>query len=191
MRIDKLDDPDAELVRRAGGGDSAACAALVDRHLNRLLALAVRMLGNRADAEDVAQETFLRVWQRAASWRAGDAQFSTWLYRVALNLCHDRLRQRRPQVDVDIVDLAANDESGEHESQRGAVAAAVAGALMGLPERQREAIVLCYYQELGNIEAARVLDVSVEALESLLSRARRTLRETLRSRAEDLIGEVP
>lgn len=192
MRIDKLDDPDAELVRRAGGGDSAACAALVDRHLNRLLALAVRMLGNRADAEDVAQETFLRVWQRAANWRANEAQFSTWLYRVALNLCHDRLRQRRPQVDVDEVpDLAAEDMSAERESQRGNVAAAVAAALMGLPERQREAIVLCYYQELGNIEAARVLDVSVEALESLLSRARRALRETLRSRAEDLIGEVP
>src|SRR5882724_8286355 len=90
-----VEDPDLDLVRRAGSGDGPACAALVDGHLARVTALAGRMLGNRADAEDVAQEVFLRVWQQAAKWRAGEARFSTWLHRVTLNLCHDRLRRRR------------------------------------------------------------------------------------------------
>ena len=81
-----MQDPDAALVQRAGAGEAAACAQLVDRYLGKVLALCGRMLGNAADAEDAAQEVFLKVWQGAASWRP-DARFSTWLYRVALNLC--------------------------------------------------------------------------------------------------------
>src|SRR5690606_18087537 len=87
-------DPDLALLGRIAAGDGPACAVLVDRHLGRVVALAWRMLGSRADAEDVAQEVFLRAWQRAASWRPeGGARFSTWLHRVAVNLCLDRLRR--------------------------------------------------------------------------------------------------
>src|ERR1700752_4436656 len=137
------EDPDLELVRRAGAGDGPACAALVDRHLARVTGLAGRMLGNRADAEEVAQEVFLRVWQQAHKWRSGEARFSTWLHRVTLNLCHDRLRRRRETS----LDAAGDPPSGEpppgSNLQRSAVVARVQAALAELPERQREAILLC------------------------------------------------
>jgi RNA polymerase sigma-70 factor (ECF subfamily) len=183
-------DPDLELVRRVGAGESSACAALVDRYLAKVTALAGRMLANRADAEDVVQEVFLRVWQNAGRWRAGGARFSTWIYRVTLNLCHDRLRRRREVALETAGDPASDAPPPGADLQRGAVAARVAGAIAQLPERQREAIVLCHYQELGNIEAAAILDVTVEALESLLSRGRRRLRELLASEAQDLMGEL-
>jgi len=183
-------DPDLELVRRAGAGDAPACAALVDRYLAKVTAFAGRTLANRADAEEVAQEVFLRVWQHAGSWRAGDARFSTWLYRVTLNLCHDRLRRRRETALDAAGDPASEAPLPGADLQRNAVVARVEAALAQLPERQREAVVLCHYQELGNIEAAAILDVTVEALESLLSRGRRRLRQLLASEAQDLMGEL-
>ena len=91
-------DPDEELVRRVGAGDPAAVQALVARKLPRILSLAVRMLGDAAEAEDVAQETFVRIWRHASSWRRGNARFDSWIHRVTLNLCDDRLRRRREWV---------------------------------------------------------------------------------------------
>ena len=85
---------DDELVARVANGDETACRLLVDRHLSRVIAVARRMLGNQSDAEEVAQEVFLRVWTHADRWEPGRAQFSTWLHRVATNLCLDRLRRR-------------------------------------------------------------------------------------------------
>lgn len=184
------EDPDLELVQRAGAGDGSACAALVDRHLGRVTALAGRLLANRADAEEVAQEVFLRVWQQAGKWRAGEARFSTWLHRVTFNLCHDRLRRRRETALETAGDLPSASPPPGADLQRATVAAKVRTALAQLPERQRDAIVLCHYQELGNIEAAAILEVSVEALESLLARGRRRLRELLMKDAADLMGEL-
>lgn len=188
----QVQDPDAELVLRAGAGDAVACTQLVDRYLSKLLALCGRMLGNAADAEDAAQEVFLKVWQSARSWRPRDARFSTWLYRVALNQCHDKLRRRRPQVALD---AAAEwpDQASDAASrlQRVAVSSAVTAALAQLSERQREALVLTYYLELGNVAAANVLGVSVDALESLLARGRQRLRQLLSARVDDLLGEAP
>jgi RNA polymerase sigma-70 factor (ECF subfamily) len=148
------------------------------------------VLANRADAEEVAQEVFLRVWQQAAKWRAGEARFSTWLHRVTLNLCHDRLRRRRETALEAAGDLPTGSPPPGADLQRAAVAARVQRALTGLPDRQRDAILLCHYQELGNIEAAAVLGVSIEALESLLARGRRRLRELLAEEANDLMGEL-
>lgn len=187
---DHDDDPDSALVRRAGAGDQAACSALVDRHLGRVLALAGRVLGNRADAEEVAQETFLRLWARAADWQDGGARVPTWLHGVALNLCRDRLRRRREAPMDDAGEPVSPDPQPDASLQRQDVAARVAQALARLPERQREAIVLCHYGELGNAEAAALLGLSVEALESLLARGRRRLREILRDEAPDLIGDL-
>ena len=189
--VDTAQDPDAELVLRAGAGDAAACTQLVDRHLPRVLRLAGRMLSHRADAEDVTQEVFLRVWRSAPGWRPGKARFSTWLYRVTLNLCSDRLRQRRPNAEPEVLENLPDEAlSAEGVLQRGAVVTEVTAALARLPDRQREAILLCHYEELDNREAATILDVSVEALESLLSRGRRALRQMLSGKARDLIGEV-
>lgn len=175
-----LGDPDEELVRRVARGDAAAVEALVARKLPRLLGLGTRILGDAAEAEDVAQEAFIRVWRSAGSWRPGKARFDTWLHRVALNLCHDRLRRRREQPMAEPpeqVDCAPLPDAGISAAETGGQ---VERALQALPPRQREAIVLTYYQELPNIDAAAVMEVSVDALESLLSRGRRSLRGLLK-----------
>ena len=121
----------------------------------------------------------LRAWKQAPRWTPGKAKFDTWLHRVALNLCYDRLRRRREiptEISPERPDEGPSPDRGVMAAQLGAQ---VDRALAALPERQREAIVLCHYQDLTNIEAAGLMSVSIEALESLLSRGRRTLRQTL------------
>lgn len=172
-------DPDAAWLQRAAAGDQAAFAQLVDRHLSRVHALAWRALGSTADAEDVAQEALLRAWRQLPSWEAGKALFSTWLHRVALNLVNDRLRARREQVPIEDAELVSGAPGPEHGASDAQRANRVRQALQALPERQRDAMLLCHFEGLGNIEAAAALEVSVEALESLLSRARRALRQSL------------
>ena len=174
-------DPDVELLARIGNNEPAAVNEMVRRKLPRLLALASRLLGDADEARDVAQESFLRIWRHAARWRSGEARFDTWLHRVALNLCHDRLRRRkeRPLDEYDLLELADSAPSADEQLNTAQRNARVAAALAALPERQREAIVLQYYQELSNIDAAALMNISVEALESLLSRARRQLRSQL------------
>ena len=176
------DDPDDELVQAIGRGDARAMRLLVDRKLPRVTALARRILADQSEAEDVAQEACLRIWRQASSWRRGSARFDTWIHRVVLNLCYDRLRKpslTRPVSDADLAKVArepSGPDPAETEEQR---QAAVEQALQGLAQRQREAIVLVYYQDLTNIEAARVMGVSVDALESLLARGRRRLHAVL------------
>lgn len=184
-------DPDAELVRLAGAGDSRAAEALVRKHLPRMVGLARRMLGDAMEAEDVAQEVFLRVWKAAPDWRPGAAKFETWMHRVALNLCYDRLRRRREKTDPDagmaVADpapLAPDQILARQRAQQ------VQSAIAKLPERQRAAIALCHFQDLTNIEAAAALEISVEALESLLARGRRALKEALKDMAHDLMGRA-
>jgi RNA polymerase sigma-70 factor (ECF subfamily) len=172
-------DPDEDLVLRVGRGDQAAVQALVARKLPRMLALARRMLGDAIEAEDVAQEVFIRVWRQAPTWRPGAARFDTWMHRVALNLCYDKLRKRREDVVADPPERPDPSAAPDRGLEAAEVGARVSAALDRLPHRQREAIVLCHYQELSNIEAARLMGVSVEALESLLSRGRRSLRAFL------------
>jgi RNA polymerase sigma-70 factor, ECF subfamily len=184
-------DPDAELVRNAGAGDAQAAAALVRRHLPRMVGLARRMLNDAAEAEDVAQDVFLRVWREAPRWRPGAAKFETWMHRVALNLCYDRLRRRREKADpdagvnvADTAPLASEVWLARQRSQK------VFSALAELPERQRAALELVHFQELTNIAAAETLEISVEALESLLARGRRALKIALADVAQDLLGDA-
>lgn len=183
-----IEDPDGELVARIANGDRTAARAIMARHLPKILNLGRRMLGDATEAEDVAQDVFVRVWTHAPRWRPGQAKFETWLHRVAINLCYDRLR-RRPtsalDVAVEVVDGAPSPAAKLFETQ---LARAVNEALQKLPERQREAVVLCHYQGLSNIEAAAVMGVSVEAMESLLSRGRRTLKKILEPLSDDVFG---
>lgn len=188
---ESTDDPDDELLARLARDEPQAARELVARKLPRLLALAQRLLGVRAEAEEVAQESFMRAWQQAPRWRRGEARFDTWLHQVALNLCHDRLRraERRrlvhpppgqPDGDAPAFDAVDPGATPEQQLQSRELGQRVATAIAGLPPRQREALVLCHYQELPQADAARLMGVSVDALESLLARARRSLRERLR-----------
>jgi RNA polymerase sigma factor (sigma-70 family) len=174
-----VSDPDDELVRRMALGDQGACAGLLERHLDRIQALARRMLGRTEDADDVAQDTFLRAWQLAPDWQPGRARYATWLYRVALNLCRDRLRARRPEADLDTQVLVDDAPSPERLASQDQLAAHLGAALDRLPLRQREALVLFHDHGLSMAEIAASLDLSVEAVESLLARARRALRSAL------------
>ncbi|MGY2285507.1 RNA polymerase sigma factor [Pseudomonas gingeri] len=178
----KETDPDVELLARIGNNEPAAVNEMVSRKLPRLLALAGRILGDADEAKDVAQESFLRIWRQAANWRSGEARFDTWLHRVVLNLCHDRLRRRKERPladDEDMIEVVDSTPPPDEQLEATARSEQMAAALAALPDRQREAIVLQYYQELSNIEAAALMNISVEALESLLSRARRNLRSYL------------
>jgi RNA polymerase sigma-70 factor, ECF subfamily len=177
--LNEHEDPDAELVARVGEHDPAAVRTLVARKLPRLLALATRLLGDRMEAEDVAQDAFMRIWKQAPHWRAGDAKFDTWLHRVALNLCYDRLRGRREEPVDTVPDVPDPEPAPDARLEARVRDARVRAALAALPVRQREALVLNYYQELSNLEAAALMGISVDALESLLARARRGLRAQL------------
>lgn len=183
-----MHDPDAEDVEKAGRGDRDAAARLIARHSAKLFTVAQRMLANRAEAEDAVQDVFLRLWTHAAGWQPGRAKFETWLYRVMLNQCYDRLR-RRPTRPLDeaaqVADQAPLPGSSFDEGHMGRE---VARALEGLPERQKTAVLLCHFKECGNIEAAEIMGISVEALESLLARGRRALRARLQH-LKDFAGD--
>lgn len=172
-------DDDAHLLRAVADGDRAAFDRLSRRHLDRAYGVALRMTGNRADAQDVIQDVFLRLWQRPDAWRPGQAQFSTWLYRVVVNRCLDM--KRRPKATA--LDAIAEPQDPRPDAEADLVAAAkqraVSDAVAALPERQRAAIALTYTAGLKNTEAASALDISVKALEALLVRAKRELRDAL------------
>ncbi len=178
-------DPDGELVVRVGAGDRAAARLLVARHIDKLLAISRRMLGESAEAEDAVQDTFLKLWTHAARWQPGGAKFETWLFRVAINACYDRLR-KRGTVSLDEAPESADPGPGpERALQNVELSRSLQAALDALPPRQRAAILLCHYEGRGNVDAAEILGIGVEAMESLLSRGRRTLRATLGHLRED------
>ncbi|MDC7675959.1 RNA polymerase sigma factor [Asticcacaulis sp. LKC15W] len=172
-------DPDEDLMAKISRGDIGATQLLVSKKLPRMLSLAKRMLGDATEAEDVAQETLIRVWKQAANWVPGKARLDTWMHKVALNLCYDRLRRRKDTVPSDDLEMDDGQAGPSVQLEQKQTAEQVATALDTLPERQRLAIVLCYYQELSNIEAATLMNISVDALESLLARGRRHLKTVL------------
>jgi RNA polymerase sigma-70 factor (ECF subfamily) len=178
--------PDEALLVLYANGDHGAARVLTLRFTPLALRVAARMLGDAAEAEDVAQEAMLRLWRVAPEWRQGEARVSTWLYRVVSNLCTDRLRRRRG-VGLDEI---AEPEDGVPgvverliETDR---AAALQGALNALPERQRQAVVLRHLEGLTNPEIAQVMQIGVEAVESLTARGKRALTGLLAGKREAL-----
>lgn len=178
-----MSDIDTALMHRVARGDHAAYRLLVDKYLRHAVTVAYRVLFNRNDAEEVAQDAFLRVWQHAARWRAdGGASFKTWLNRVVVNLCIDRKRKPGMTALDDQPEIIDEDRATPYEDRLTAETVdRVALALRKLPERQRAAILLCFWEGESNIDAAKALDISVGALESLLIRAKRALRDDLRA----------
>lgn len=157
-------------------GEASAYRRLSEQYLPKVLNFAFRLLSDRSEAEDVAQDTFLRVWQHASKWKP-TAAVSTWIFRIAHNLCIDRLRKRKP-ADEESADLPAS-QGPSQMLERKRAAGAVQAAIDDLPERQRAALLLAHFEGLTNPEVAASLGVGVEAVESLLSRARRRLRGQL------------
>jgi RNA polymerase sigma-70 factor (ECF subfamily) len=183
--LDQLQD-DALMVLFANG-EPAAARILTARLLPRALSHAARVLGDRAEAEDVAQEAMLRLWRAAANWQSGGAKPSTWLYKVVANLTVDRLRRSGRAVGLDESAEPEDDRPGAEEQmvQAGRMAALDA-ALARLPERQRQAVVLRHIEGLANPEIADALEISVEAVESLIARGKRALAQALAGQKEAL-----
>lgn len=191
MPFDAASDvPDDALLVLYANGDRAAARELASRHLPRVLGYATRMLGgDRGEAEDVAQEAMLRLWRIAPEWRPGEARVSTWLYRVVTNLCTDRLRgnKRRRAIGLDdapdVADGARSVEATLVENDR---MTALNAALDSLPDRQRQAVVLRHIEGLSNPEIAEVMDIGVEAVESLTARGKRALATAMAGRKAEL-----
>lgn len=181
--------PDDELLERLGRADPAAFVRLVELHFQPVYRVAWRMLGGRDGAEDIAQEAFLRLWRNPRQVRDGKA-LKSWLMRVASNLVVDGYRRRGPVDQGEPPDTADDAPGPELALRRANVAATIDAAIAGLPERQRLALVLSHYEGCGNPEIAVALDVSVEAVESLLARARRSLKAGLADRWEELLDDM-
>ena len=169
-----------DLVARSGGGDTSAFRTLTERHLASMTSIARRMLRDDAEAEDVAQEAFLRLWRAGTTLDIGPGGVKPWLRRVVSNLCIDRVRGRQrltvveelPEIPEAPRQLASLEEA---ETQR-----RVDQALKKLPERQRLALTLFHYEGMSQNEVGAVMGISDEAVESLLGRARRQLKTDLK-----------
>lgn len=173
---------DEALMARVGLGEVDAFATLVERHSPALYRVATRMLGDGHEAEDVVQECCARMWQNAPRWQASGAGLVGWLHRVAMNLCFDRKRRFRVVTSDAVPDLPDDAPAADRRIETDQARCAVAAALADLPERYRAALVLCYYEDFSNALAAEVMDLNIKAMESLLFRARRQMRELLVAR---------
>lgn len=179
---------DRALALAVAQGERAAIAALTKRCLPVVHAVARRLIKDASEADDIAQETFVKVWRAIERYDADRARLETWVARIATNLCLDRLRKRREAtLGEDAPERVDTAPRTDALLVAGGSAERVRAAVAGLPERQRLALELCSFQDRTNIEAADILGVSVEAVESLLARARRTLRKELLEESRDLI----
>lgn len=187
MPLDSLTDvSDDALMVLYANGDAQAAQSLAFRHVPRVLALASRLLRDVAEAEDVTQEALLRLWKIAPNWRQGEAQVSTWLYRVTSNLCTDRLRKKTPEPlpdDYEYADDVAGIDDTLIAQDR---TKALQEAMTKLPERQRIAVALRHLEDLDNPDIADVLECSIEAVESLIARGKRNLTKLLVSQQDTL-----
>ncbi|MEP2642723.1 RNA polymerase sigma factor [Roseobacter sp.] len=177
---------DDALLALFAEGASGAARTLTGRLLPRVYAHAVRMLGDPTEAEDAAQEAMMKLWRIAPDWRPGEAQVSTWLYRVTANLCTDRLRKRRGVPLDDIAEPADPQPGAVQQIQDQTRYDALQSALNQLPERQRQAVVLRHIEGLSNPEIAHAMEIGPRAVESLTARGKRALTDILAGRRADL-----
>ncbi len=182
---------DSALIARVVARERSAFAELVHRHLGLCIGLGRRVLGNDADAEDVAQETMLKLWQTSDALTIGTEGLRPWLARVTYNRAIDRLRARRPVDTLDAADDLAEAASQVRTLEDNDVKVRVEKALDRLPERQRAALVLFHYQGFTQAEVADAMTISIDAVESLLGRARRGLRTDLADDWQSLLNKDP
>ncbi len=180
---------DQELMAALRTGDHTAFAELANRYFAQAYRVAWRVLGGPADAEDLAQEAFIKLWQAPHSLRDG-AAVRSWLMRVVTNLAIDRKRRKQLQTFDSVPDIAEERPTPEDDLSRDQVANEVDAAISRLPDRQRVALVLTYFEGMTNQQTAQIMDLSVDAVESLLSRARRNLKSQLAERWRYMLDEL-
>ncbi len=172
---------DESLMERVQRGDHEAFSVLVFRHTKRFYAAAYRVCSHADDAEDIVQDAFLKLWNRPEIWDSSSAaKFTTWFYRVVTNQAIDVMRRRKKTCGLPETDYIADDRDGQdtqlERSERDDI---LESAIQALPERQKLALNLCFYEGLSNKDAAEVLGVGVKAVESLLMRAKSGLRDMI------------
>jgi RNA polymerase sigma-70 factor, ECF subfamily len=178
------DESDESLMALVAQGDQRAFRILMGRHMGLAIRVAQRVVCDVAEADDVGQDAFLRVWSRAASFDPRVARFTTWLYRVVLNLSLDRVRKPAHASIDEAAEVRSSDPEPvtlmiEDEQRR-----MIAAAMATLPERQRAAIALFHMEGLSGREAARAMNVTEKAFESLLVRGRAAIKQYVETRAE-------
>jgi RNA polymerase sigma-70 factor (ECF subfamily) len=172
--------PDENLMDFIRGGNLAAFDALVARHQRRFYTMVYRWVMHKQDAEDIVQDAFLKLWSGKARWKSDrKARFVTWFYRILYNQAMDALRSRKRATaelvdDIPAGDLSAEDEEAAQQEQK-----ILRDALCLLPENQRVAVNLFYFEDMSQKQIAAMMGISVKALESLLSRAKAGLRERI------------
>lgn len=184
-----LSSSDTAYARALTQGHPDAVELFMRRNLPVILGMARRLLKDEAEAEDAAQEVFIKVWKNAGQWTPGKARLDSWIGRIAINHCYDRLRKKRPETREELPERTdgqarVDDRLSGVESQD-----RVRKAVGSLPDRQQLALELCHFQERSNIEAAEIMQISVEALESLLARGRRKLKAELTDSASELLED--
>jgi RNA polymerase sigma-70 factor (ECF subfamily) len=181
MPADVNAEDDAELLERVAQQDHSAFATLVQRHTVRFFRVAYRFLRNPAESEDVVQDAFLKLWERPGLWQADrNTAFTTWFYRIIVNQCLDFAKKKRPMQLMD--DSWVRDERPTHEESllENEKQRLLEQQIAKLPERQRVALNLCFYESLSNQQAADIMGIRLKALQALLMRAKTTLKEALK-----------
>jgi RNA polymerase sigma-70 factor, ECF subfamily len=177
---------DDVLLQRVAEDDEESFRELVERHIDRAYGLALRILGNAADADDVVQDTFLKVWVHRGRWECGRAKFSTWIYRVVTNRCIDLRRQPTSESVDNVPEPADQHPDVVAAMQRQEMKDKLDMAMRRLPDQQRIAVILSYHEGMSNLEIAEVMETTVSAVESLLKRGRQQLRKLLHRWERDI-----
>lgn len=177
--VDLVTESDESLVALIQSGDHGAFATIVQRHTQMFFAAAYRMCGRQDESEDIVQEAFLKFWNKPDKFDASKGvKFTTWFYRVVTNLAIDHMRRKKSHAGDEVIAFMPDkavfaDEAMVVREEK----AALESAIQDLPERQKVALNLCFYEGLSNKDAADILGIGVKALESLLMRAKKSLRE--------------
>lgn len=172
---------DEELLAKITAGNKSAYSVLVQRYLNKVWRLAISILRNELEAEDAVQEVFLTLWQSLDKWdHNGSAKLSTWIYRVAFNKCIDIKRKRRDASDADEIDIASDEDSAFTKTAQAELSEKMSDLMRDLPDKQRIALLMYYYEELSVEEISTKLDKSEQSVRSLLKRGRATLKDKIK-----------
>ena len=171
---------DESLIRQIQEGKHEAFVELVGRHSKRFYSIAYRLLFSKNDAEDITQQAFLKLWERRLSWNPyKGAKFTTWFYRIVVNLCIDHNRKKKPLPMCENMEFIDNQDGQDIWLDEKKKQALLDHFIQELPERQQLALTLCFYEGVSNKEAAEVIGIKLKALQSLIMRAKTTLKERL------------